>query len=211
MIVHLRLNFNDAHVLFSNSIPRNRSFVISLKQEVTISGLGVEGFEAAARGVLVIYQGFQARVSALNGQLREWSPTPSDTDLTLTFGNRYLTRNKEIGNDEVVDISHVVDPFNVLRPLLRLESHTSDNVVEYWERHFTESKYVILHPKKRWLQAPDSPKGFHSNPSRIRVASVAASNSLESSMPHTCNSCKLAQQPQGKIVLPIIPSISSNT
>ena len=37
----------------------NRSFLISLKQEVTISGLGVEGFEAAVNGMLVIYQGFQ--------------------------------------------------------------------------------------------------------------------------------------------------------
>ena len=65
-----------------------------------------------------------------------------DTDLTLTFGNRYLTRNKERGNDQVVDISQVVDPFDVLRPLIRLESHTTDNVVEYWERQLADTKYA---------------------------------------------------------------------
>ena len=114
-----------------------------MKQEVTISGLGVEGFEAAAKGVLVIYQAFQARVSALKGHLREWQPTRNESDLTLTFGNRYLTREKERGSDQVVDISQVVDPFNVLRPLLRLESHTTDNVVEFWERQMLDSKWVL--------------------------------------------------------------------
>ena len=63
-----------------------------------------------------------------------------DTDLTLTFGNRYLTRNKERGNDQVVDMSQGVDPFTVLRPLVRLESHTTDNVVEYWERQSVDTK-----------------------------------------------------------------------
>ena len=125
-----------------HSIPSNQSAIIGLKQQVTISGLGVEGFDAAVKGALVIYQAFQSRVSALKGQLRDWAPMAGEGDITLTFGNRYLTREKERGGDQLADISQVVDPFNVLRPRLRLEHHTTDNVVEYWERQTVDSKWV---------------------------------------------------------------------
>ena len=125
---------------FSFSIPRNRNFLISLKQEATITGLGVEGFETAVQGAMAIYQAFQAKISTLGGHLREWSPSYDGADLALTFGNRYLTRENERGLDQVVDISKHVDPFNVLSPLLRLEVHTTDNVVEYWERRVEDHK-----------------------------------------------------------------------
>ena len=34
----------------------------------------------------------------------------------------------------------MVDPFNVLCPLIKTEVHTADNVVEYWEHHSRESQ-----------------------------------------------------------------------
>ena len=58
----------------------------------------------------------------------------------MTFGNRYLTKENEKGLDQVVDISKHVDPFHVLSPLLRLEVHTTDNVVEYWEKRVEDYK-----------------------------------------------------------------------
>ena len=107
---------------------------MNLKQEVIISGLGAQGFEAAVEGTMAIYQAFQARVSALGGHMREWKPSYDGDDLALSFGNRYLTRENERGMDQVVDIHTVVDPFKVLSPMLRLEVHTTDNVVEYYEK-----------------------------------------------------------------------------
>ena len=89
---------------------------------------------------MAIYQAFQAKISALGSQLRDWSPSYDGSDLALTFGNRYLTKENEKGLDQVVDISKHVDPFHVLSPLLRLEVHTTDNVVEYWEKRVEDYK-----------------------------------------------------------------------
>ena len=89
---------------------------------------------------MAIYQAFQAKISALGSQLRDWSPSYDGSDLALTFGNRYLTKENEKGLDQVVDISKHVDPFHVLSPLLRLEVHTPDNVVEYWEKRVEDYK-----------------------------------------------------------------------
>ena len=83
---------------------------------------------------MAIYQAFQAKISALGGQLRDWNPSYDGSDLALTFGNRYLTKENEKGLDQVVDISKHVDPFHVLSPLLRLEVHTTDNVMINEER-----------------------------------------------------------------------------
>ena len=52
---------------------------------------------------MAIYQAFQAKISALGGQLRDWNPSYDGSDLALTFGNRYLTKENEKGLDQVVE------------------------------------------------------------------------------------------------------------
>ncbi|KAI1793219.1 hypothetical protein LXA43DRAFT_1059933, partial [Ganoderma leucocontextum] len=115
-------------------IPRNSSRLIDLKQSVTLTGLGVQGFDAAVRGIQNIYQVFANHISKSGGRLREWVPGRDQQDLTLTFASRYLTSSRDAGEEPLADLAEFVDPFNVLRPLLRGEVHTVDNVVEYWER-----------------------------------------------------------------------------
>lgn len=114
-----------------------------MKQSVVLTGLGEPQFETAIRGMLSIYQVFQGLVATLQGRLREWAPTQNSADLELKFHNRLLTRMKDIGDDIEVDMAQVIDPFNVLRPLLRDQVHTTDNVVEYWERNVKDSKCVF--------------------------------------------------------------------
>ena len=99
-----------------------------------ISGLGLAEFEDAFKGLMIIYQGFQNRTNVLKGNLREWRPLEHDGHIALKFSNRYFTKDKHAGDDRTSDLADVIDPFNIIRPLIRGEFHTSDNVVEYWER-----------------------------------------------------------------------------
>ena len=85
-----------------------------------------------------IYQMFQNRATALNSALREWRPTEHRDHLALKFSNRYLSKGKGAIDDGAADLGEVVDPFNILRPVLRGEVHTADNVVQYWERVIKE-------------------------------------------------------------------------
>ena len=116
-------------------LPRNPNRLIDLKQSVTLTGLGSESFDKAVRGLCMLYQNVKGQVMQRGCQLREWAPGEDGGNLTLTFSNRYLTAAKDVADDDVrQDLGEVVDPFNILRPLLRTEVHTSDNCVEYWER-----------------------------------------------------------------------------
>ena len=46
------------------------------------------------------------------------------------------------------DLGQFVDPFNVLRPLLRTEVHTAENHVDYWKRtlHTSHDEIEYVHP-----------------------------------------------------------------
>ncbi|KAI1787214.1 hypothetical protein LXA43DRAFT_896598 [Ganoderma leucocontextum] len=125
-------------------IPQNSSRLIDLKQSVTLTGLGVQGFDAAVRGIQNIYQVFANHISKSGGHLREWVPGRDQQDLTLTFASRYLTSSRDAGEEPLADLAEFVDPFNVLRPLLRGEVHTVNNVVEYWERRKYSEGYVAI-------------------------------------------------------------------
>lgn len=117
----------------STSIPRTLNQLIDLKQSVTLTGLGMDRFDAAVHGMQTIHQVLSNHVSQAGGHLRNWTPGRDGQDLTLTFANRYLTSARDVGDETSIDMSAVVDPLNVLHPLIKNEVHTADNVVEYWE------------------------------------------------------------------------------
>ena len=109
-----------------------------MKQSVTLTGLGSQHFHTAVRGVSSIYHAFKMHLSARGCQLRTWAPgCDAGQSLTLTFSNRILTSAKEAEGEKAQDLSLVVDPFNILRPLLRTEVHTMENNVDYWKRTLT--------------------------------------------------------------------------
>lgn len=125
------LDIHHSHM--STSIPRTLNRLIDLKQSVTLTGLGTDRFDAAVHGMQTIHQVLSNHVSRAGGRLRNWTPGRDGQDLTLTFANRYLTSARDVGDETSIDMSAVVDPLNVLRPLIKNEVHTADNVVEYWE------------------------------------------------------------------------------
>ena len=106
-----------------------------MKQAVTLTGLGSQSFHTAVRGVSAIYHTFKMHLSARGCQLRTWVPgCDAGQSLTLTFSNRILTSAKDAEGETEQDLGRLVDPFNVLRPLLRTEVHTTENNVDYWKR-----------------------------------------------------------------------------
>ena len=107
-----------------------------MRQYVTLSGLGTEEFTQAVHGMGVIYQYFNSHVSKQGGTLRPWNPAQDCYGGTpaLTFSNHYLTSIRDADEETHVDLGEVVDPLNVLRPLVKREVHTQDNVVEYWQQ-----------------------------------------------------------------------------
>ena len=107
-----------------------------MRQFVTLSGLGAEQFALAVHGMGVIYQYFDSYVTKKGGTLRPWGPAqdPYGGKAALTLSNRYLTSLRDADGEKYVDLAEVVDPFNVLRPLVKGEVHTQDNVVEYWQQ-----------------------------------------------------------------------------
>ena len=128
----------------STSIPRTLNRLIDLKQSITLTGLGTDRFDTAVRGVQTIHQVFSNHVSQAGGHLSDWTPGRDGQNLTLMFGNRYLTSARDIGNESSIDMSTIVDPLNILCPLIKTEVHTADNVVEYWEcRGRDSTRYVF--------------------------------------------------------------------
>ena len=108
--------------------------MLDLKQSATLTGLGAERFDCAVRGAQSIYQMFKAHIERLGCQLREWTPGRDGYNLTLTTSNRYLTTMRDAQGQPALDLGEIVDPFNVLRPLLQTEVHIQENVVQYWQR-----------------------------------------------------------------------------
>ena len=104
-------------------------------------GLGTVGFDDAVCGMQTIYQVFSNHVSRAGSHLRTWTPGQDGQDLMLTFANHYLTSNCDVGNETSTNLS-VIDPFNILQPLIKNKVHTADNVVEYWERRGKDDRYV---------------------------------------------------------------------
>ncbi|KAI0730682.1 hypothetical protein C8Q76DRAFT_612543 [Earliella scabrosa] len=116
-------------------LPRNHNRLIDMKQAVTLTGLGSQHFHTAVRGVSAIYQAFKMHLSARGCQLRTWAPgCDAGQSLTLTFSNRILMSARDAEGETKQDLGRFVDPFNILRPLLRTEVHTMENHVDYWKR-----------------------------------------------------------------------------
>ncbi|KAI0688833.1 hypothetical protein C8Q76DRAFT_635121 [Earliella scabrosa] len=125
-------------------IPRNQNRLIDMKQSVTLTGLGSQYFHSAVRGVSTIYHAFKMHLSARGCQLRTWAPEcDGGESLTLTFSNRILMSAKDGEGEKKQDLGQFVDPFNVLRPLLRTEVHTAENHVDYWKRTLHTSQDEI--------------------------------------------------------------------
>ena len=106
-----------------------------MKQAVTLTGLGSQYFHTAVRGVSTVYHAFKMHLAARGCQLRTWAPgCDAGESLTLTFTNRILMSAKDAEGEREQDLGLFVDPFNILRPLLRTEVHTLENNVDYWKR-----------------------------------------------------------------------------
>ncbi|KAI0746129.1 hypothetical protein C8Q76DRAFT_765114 [Earliella scabrosa] len=141
-------------------IPRNPNRLIDMKQTVTLTGLGSQYFHSAVRGVSTVYHAFKMHLSTRGC-------CDGGESLTLTFSNRILMSAKDGEGERKQDLAEFVDPFNILRPLLRTEIHTAENHVDYWKRtvdapHGEEPEFIF---------DPYKPEFFHlSNMVEVQVS-----------------------------------------
>ncbi|KAI0745602.1 hypothetical protein C8Q76DRAFT_606084, partial [Earliella scabrosa] len=113
-------------------IPCNPNCLIDLKQSIMLLGMGIAQFESVVKGLLVIYQMFKAEIA--REILLMWQTCRDSEDLVLYSANRILTFRKDTGKEEAIDLVGVIDPLNILHPLLHGEVHLQDNIVEYQEQ-----------------------------------------------------------------------------
>ncbi|KAI0741498.1 hypothetical protein C8Q80DRAFT_1123385 [Daedaleopsis nitida] len=127
VVLNLQRYLLDASLppIRQHNLPRNHNRLIDLKQLVTLTGLASEKYHDAVRGMGTIR----------GGHLRTWAlGCDGEESLTLSFSNRILTPAKDTEGKREYGLEHLINPFNVLRPLLRSEVHTVENHVEYWSR-----------------------------------------------------------------------------
>jgi hypothetical protein len=88
----------------------------------------------------LIHQSF---LNYLDGKrLRDWKVKMDGETLLLSFNNRLLTLAKDVHGEDILDMSSI-DPLQLLQNRIQTEVHTSENVVEYWEKG-KESRYLRL-------------------------------------------------------------------
>lgn len=131
-----------------NRLPQKPNRIVSLQESVTLTGLGCQPFDQAVRAIKAIHQLFEKDIDRRGLRLRPWTPANHAGMLTLSFTNRYLTSGRDAIGETSLNLGDVVDPFNVLRPLLkdRSEVHVGENVVEHWERSVKDNQtggYVV--------------------------------------------------------------------
>lgn len=102
------------------------------KQWITLSGLGTPEFAKALLGIVNIRQRFEETSVArhIQGiQTRRERGHP-----VITLGNRFFADSDEDASD-AIPIDDIIDPLNILRSSAPGAIHTSDNNVQYFERH----------------------------------------------------------------------------
>ncbi|KAI0747738.1 hypothetical protein C8Q80DRAFT_1103639 [Daedaleopsis nitida] len=134
-----------------HNLPRNHNRLIDLKQSVTLTGLGSEQFHAGVRGVGAMYHAFKMYLGSRGSHIRTWAPgCDAGESLTLAFSNRILTPAKNAEGKREFSLENMVDPFNILRPLLCSEVHTLENHVEYWNRTLHRRNNIESSPFERY-------------------------------------------------------------
>ena len=113
-------------------IPKN---ILSAKQSIKLTGLGVEAFDACAAAILEVQQVFSTCL--LPNAMQKWTPTMEHGYLVLEVSNWYFS-NRDIADDNLhlldcIDLLHLLCnwmPFNTC--------HLKDNEVLYFERQKSE-------------------------------------------------------------------------
>ncbi|TFK73100.1 hypothetical protein BDN72DRAFT_762188, partial [Pluteus cervinus] len=122
-----------------------------LRQQVTLSGLGLPQFEKALDLSGDAYNKFRRYFP--EKQLLPWfcPPCASSSGRTISFSNRYFTRRNEAPTLKAIPFSIPVDPKRILTNLVNgTIFHAEDNEVNYYERYKEEDnslKHVPLFPQ----------------------------------------------------------------
>lgn len=132
----------DSHLEWGSL--QGKANLLTLKQGLTLTGLGIPAFDLAVQGMRIIQQGFVVHLG--DEKVRDWEVRKDGDNLALAFNNRLLTHPRDAHGEEILDMSSI-DPLKVLQGRLKSEMYTSDNVVEYWQ----------CQSQKRYIMNPNAP------------------------------------------------------
>ena len=116
-----------------------------LKQSVSLTALGVEGFQTAVESIEEIHRLFSRNFP--EGALEGWAPSQFEGFLTIDAANRFFTHCSLANAADIIPFSTTIDPDGVLKKgITERYIHTSENVVEYYEKttvgERTRSEYI---------------------------------------------------------------------
>jgi hypothetical protein len=120
--------------------PFNSARKCFLRQGVSLIGADSLGFESAVESITGIHAAFSRQFK--EGQLNNWQPSSSWNQPGIVANNRYLTLAKDTMPHDIIPFSAIEDPKGILNKYVDdTYVHTSDNVVQYYERKLSEGKY----------------------------------------------------------------------
>ncbi|KAK7038913.1 hypothetical protein VNI00_006156 [Paramarasmius palmivorus] len=117
-----------------------KSNIASLRQGVTLTGLGIPEFDKAVSGIkigdLLLKRNLPPQGTETLHCIGEFRGVQ-----TVTISNRYFTPQQHAKGEPAVEIPTEIDPHGTLRRVSRLEYvHTQENTVEYERSQNKEKK-----------------------------------------------------------------------
>ncbi|KAH8074204.1 hypothetical protein BXZ70DRAFT_1013197 [Cristinia sonorae] len=123
--------------------PRSSGKTLQPKQSVKITGLGLEEFDQALKGIQALRDVVSSQYDYTT--LTPWKVETERTFSTLEASNRYFSSSHEASGQETVTLGKQVDPMGILLKIgQELRSvHVQDNVVAYYERAVNKDTSIV--------------------------------------------------------------------
>ncbi|KII92316.1 hypothetical protein PLICRDRAFT_50712 [Plicaturopsis crispa FD-325 SS-3] len=117
-----------------------------MKQSVSLTGFGEEGFHNSIDSVIAIHDTFSRQFK--EGELEAWYPSTFKGHPTMEIANRYFTPCGHGGATlDIIPFPYTEDPQGTLQSLTGSAlKHTAENSVSYYERVPTSNKMVEAAP-----------------------------------------------------------------
>jgi len=121
--------YNITHYIFYHS---RREQGIYMRQSVTLTGLGIQSFQAAVDGIIAIHSIFSRQFP--HGTLEPWQPSWFLDHHTITASNRYFSEKRLCPCLIPIPFPMNVDPKGILNTMMGEKLiHAEENEVKYYE------------------------------------------------------------------------------
>jgi hypothetical protein len=121
--------------------PRDKRQFRYMRQTSTLTGLGQEYFADAIQAIKTIETKFAREIP--EDKLIKWTPNQFDSNIAIELSNRYFVYKTAEPTAISVPMDPTIDPQGLLKNAGDNLIHTSDNVVEYYQKQGKLTKVFI--------------------------------------------------------------------